>query len=88
MVLTQGQRIGNFRVIKFFKTYFKMNSFNILTLNFSRISNIKKILEIWAKLEQYNLDVLCIQEVNVDSVIKCFSDKFKVFVNWDLKTKT
>ena len=61
-----------------------MGNLKILTINFSRFKNIIKILEIWEKFEKYNLDIICIQEIDVHSVLKCFRNKYQVFVNWDL----
>ena len=63
-----------------------MGSFKILTLNFSRYKNMQKILEVWERLKQYELDCLCLQEIDVESAITCFEKDFKVIVNWDTKS--
>ena len=60
-----------------------MGVFNILTLNFSRYKNEKKILQVWEKLSKYEVDIYCLQEVNIESVLKCFNDKYQVIVNWE-----
>ena len=60
-----------------------MASFNKITLNFSRFENIKRIIEVWEKLN-YNLNFLCFQEINVESVIHCSEKDLNVIVNWYL----
>ena len=47
---------------------------------------MQKILEVWERLKQYELDCLCLQEIDVESAITCFEKDFKVIVNWDTKS--
>ena len=64
-----------------------MDNLKISTINFSRISNVKRILEIWEALKGFDLDICCAQEIDIYSAIKCFGDKFNIIVNWDLTKK-
>ena len=62
-----------------------MASFNQIALNFSRFKNFKRILEVWEKLKEYNnLDFLCFQDIDAESVIYCSENDFNVSVNWYL----
>ena len=61
---------------------------HILTLNFSRYRNDRKIMEVMEKFKRYNIDIYCIQEIDVDSALKCFQSDFQVIVNWDLASKS
>ena len=61
-----------------------MASFNQITLNLSRFKNFKRILEVWEKLKEYNLDFLRFQEIDAESVIYCSENDFNVLVNWYL----
>ena len=60
-----------------------MGGFNIVTLNFSRFKNREKILEIHICIEKYNIDVFCLQEVDIESAVQIFRDKYHVIINWD-----
>ena len=64
-----------------------MGTFNIISLNFSRFKNLGKINEIKNSLEKYNYDILCCQEIDIDSALVCFGNTFQTIVNWDLNTQ-
>ena len=65
-----------------------MGGLKIATINFSRISNGEKILDIMEKLNFYAIDIYCIQEINIFSAIKFLKDRFHVIVNWDMDSKS
>ena len=52
-----------------------MDNLKIITLNFSRIRNGIKILEILNKFEQLGIDIYCIQEIDIHSAIKYLNSK-------------
>ena len=64
-----------------------MGTFNIISLNFSRFKNLGKINEIKNSLEKYNYDILCCQEIDIDSALVCFGNTFQTIVNWDLNAQ-
>ena len=57
---------------------FKMGQFKIISINFSRISNGLKMLHIMEKFSHLNIDIFCIQEIDIQSAIKYMNDKFQV----------
>ena len=64
-----------------------MGTFNIISLNFSRFKNLGKINEIKNSLEKYDYDILCCQEIDIDSALVCFGNTFQTIVNWDLNAQ-
>ena len=65
-----------------------MGGTTLATINFSRLSNGVKLLKILEQLEKYNIDIICGQEIDIFSAVKFFSQKYQVFVNWDVKSKS
>ena len=52
-----------------------MGVFKIVTLNCSRISNGGKLLDIIGRFDREDINIFCLQEIDVDSVVKFFNDK-------------
>ena len=65
-----------------------MGGTTLATINFSRLSNGVKLLKILEQLEKYNIDIICGQEIDIFSAVNFFSQKYQVFVNWDVKSKS
>ena len=64
-----------------------MGQLNIITLNFSRIRNGEKILKIMEKFNKNNIDIFCIQEIDVQSAVKYLNSKYQVFgldIQWNI----
>ena len=55
--------------------------FNIFNFNASRCSHLTKIRQFYDFFEPYDPLFVCIQEINVHSALKVFSEKFQVFIN-------
>ena len=55
--------------------------FNIYNFNASRCSNLLRIRQFYDFFDSYDPTFVCIQEINVSSAIKVFSDKYQVFIN-------
>ena len=57
----------------------QVTSINIFNFNASRCSNIVKMRQFYDF--QYDPSLVSIQEINIISALKVFSDKYQVFVN-------
>ena len=60
---------------------------NIFNFNASRCSSIVKIRKFYDFIEPYNPSLVSIQEINIASALKVFSDKYKVIVNMEQEAK-
>ena len=61
-----------------------MGNLNIISLNFCRFKNLGKQYEkIKNTLDNYDYDVLCCQEIDIDSALVSFGNTFQTIVNWD-----
>ena len=65
-----------------------MGNFNIITLNFSRIRNGEKILQVINQFKNHDIDFFCLQEIDVDSALKFLSLNFQVFISWNMQVKS
>ena len=65
-----------------------MGGLKIISINFCRIRNGSKILEILEKFEKYGIDIYCIQEIDVESAVKYLKNKYQIIINWDLSSKS
>ena len=59
----------------------QVTSINIFNFNASRCSNIVRIRQFYDFFEPYDPSLVSIQEINIISALKVFSDKYQVFVN-------
>ena len=55
--------------------------FNIFNFNASRCCHLNRIRQFYDFFESYDPLFVCIQEINVYSALKVFSDKYQVFIN-------
>ena len=55
--------------------------FNVFNFNAYRSSNIMRIQQFYDFFSEYDPSFICIQEINVKSALKVFSDKYQVFIN-------
>ena len=60
---------------------------NIFNFNASRCSSIVKIRKFHDFFEPYDPSFVSIQEINIASALKVFSEKYKVLVNMEQKSK-
>ena len=58
-----------------------LDHFYIYNFNASRCRNLLKIRQFYEFFDPYDPTFVCIQEINVSSAIKVFSDKYQVFIN-------
>ena len=59
-----------------------MDSFiNLFNFNAYRCSSLRKIEQFKTFLDDYNPSFVCIQEINVASALKIFSNRYQVFIN-------
>ena len=65
-----------------------MGNFKIISINFSRFRKGDKILQVINSFKNEEIDIWCLQEIDIDSVIKFLGSKFKVFVNWDIQSNS
>ena len=63
------------------------SSFNIFNFNASRCSNLGRIQQLYDYFEEYDPMIVCIQEINVASALRIFSDKYQVYVNFEQGVK-
>ena len=56
---------------------------NIFNFNASRCSSLVKIRQFYDFLEQYDPILVSVQEINIVSALKVFSDKYQVLVNME-----
>ena len=59
---------------------------NIFNFNASRCSSIVKIRQFYDFFEPYDPSLVSIQEINISSALKVFSDKYQVLVNMEQKS--
>ena len=59
----------------------QVTSINIFNFNASRCSNIARLRQFYDFFEPYDPSLVSIQEINIISALKVFSDKYQVFVN-------
>ena len=59
----------------------ELDYFNFYNFNASRCSNLLRIRQFYEFFDPYDPMFVCIQEINVSSAIKVFSDKYQVFIN-------
>ena len=60
---------------------------NIFNFNASRCSSIVKIRKFYDFIEPYDPSLVNIQEINIASALKVFSNKYKVLVNMEQEAK-
>ena len=59
----------------------QLTSMNIFNFNASRCRNTVKIQQFYEFFEPYDPTLVSIQEINVASALKVFSDIYQVYVN-------
>ena len=60
-----------------------ISNINIFNFNASRCSNTVRIQKFYDFLEPYDPSLISIQEINIISALKVFSDKYQVYVNME-----
>ena len=63
------------------------SSFNIFNFNASRCSNLGRIQQLYDYFEEYDPMLVCIQEINVASALRIFSEQYQVYVNLEQGVK-
>ena len=64
-----------------------MNQITMINLNASRCGSVSKIREISRFIDAYGASIVCIQEINISSALKVFSDRFQVKINIECGVK-
>ena len=63
------------------------SSLTILNFNASRTRNLQKVENFSLFLESYDPSIVNIQEINVESAIKIFSNNFQIIINIENEAK-
>ena len=64
-----------------------MHYLKLININASRYSSVVKVEGIFRFIQEYDPFIVCIQEINIITALRVFSNKFQVFINIEDGTK-